>query len=367
MLDDSKIYYSLRDVSIVPAEISEINSRSECCPFVSDITGKEANNYFPLITAPMSTVIDVDNYKVFQENKINPIIPRSVIITVRLELCKSIFCAFSLSEIQECFLDDDFKADKFYVLCDIANGHMQKEINILKELKLKYGKSVVKTMGGNIANPNTYRYYNEAFVDYVRLGIGGSSVCLTSSNAAVHTPMASLISETVKIKQEIQGTTKIIADGGLSSFADIIKALAIGADYCMIGSILAKSLESAGKIYKRKGDVRYIVDDKTKITKEDLKNEEYYKHHYGMSTKEAQKSILGLTLDKLKNRKIKTSEGKSEEIRIEYTLAGWCENFESYLRSAMSYCNSYFLNGQFSKRARVIINSSTASSLINDK
>ena len=366
MLDCNRILYSLRDVSIIPAEISEINSRSECCPYLSDITGNISDSYLPLITAPMSTVLDEGNYQIFQENKINPIIPRTVDIFKRLDLCKTIFCAFGLNEISECFIDKDFNADRFYILCDIANGHMIKQVNLLKSLKEKYGTKV-KLMGGNIANPNTYRYYNEAGVDYLRLGIGGSQICITSSNTSIHFPLASLLAETVKIKQEIQGTTKIIADGGLSRFSDIIKALAIGADYCMIGSILAKSLESAGNIYKLKGDSKVIVEDKSKITKEDLKNEKYYKHHYGMSTKEAQKSILGLTFDSLKSKKIKTSEGKSEEIRVEYTLAGWCENFESYLRSAMSYCNSYFLNGQFSKRARVIINSQTASSLINNK
>ena len=365
MLDSSKILYSLKDVSIVPAEISKINSRSECCPYVSDITGR-GEEYLPLITAPMMSVVDLNNYNVFPKNKINVIIPRNISIHERLELCKTVFCAFSLNEIEECFLKEDFESNSMFILCDIANGHMEKQINTLKNLKDKYGSKVV-TMGGNIANPDTYRYYNQAGVNYVRVNIGSGLGCLTSTQTGIHHPIASLLAETVKIKQEIQGTTKIIADGGLSTYSDIIKSLAIGVDYCMLGSIFAKSLEACGEIYQISGGSKKIVKDKTKITKEDLKTGNYYRHYFGMSSKESQRSILGFTLDNLKDRKIKTSEGRSEEMKVEYTLAGWCENFESYLRSAMSYCNSTYLNGQFSKKARVVVNSPTASTLINNK
>lgn len=365
MLDSSKILYSLKDVSIVPSISSKIVSRSQCCARISDICGK-GEEYLPLITAPMSTVVSDENYKTFLKNGINAIIPRNISIEIRLKLCKSVFCAFSLKELEDCFINNTETGETLYLLSDIANGHMEAQISTLSRIRYKYGSRVV-LMAGNIANPKTYILYNDAGVDYLRVGIGGGKGCITSTNTGIHYPMASLIADTVDIKNNISGTTKIVADGGLDCYSDIIKCLALGADYCMIGSLLAKSLEACGDVYQLVNNKKVIIKDKEKLTKEDLKLGDYFRHYVGMSAKESQKSILGFTLDSLKNREIKTSEGRSEEMRVEYTLSGWCENFESYLKSAMSYCGSFYLNGQFSKRAKVVVISPTTSSLINNK
>lgn len=368
LVESERILYSLKDVTIVPSEISKINSRSECCARVTDICGK-GEEFLPLITAPMDSVISDENYKLFLKNNINVIISRTVPIEIRLRLCNSVFCAFSLKELEYCFINntETSSTGMFYVLSDIANGHMESQVNLLKQLKIKYGRGKIITMGGNIANPQTYRYYNSANVDFVRVGIGGGKGCLTSTNTGVHYPMASLLADTVKIKKDLEGTTKIIADGGLDCYSDLIKCLALGADYCMIGSILAKSLEACGNIYKLSNNKKVLIEDKEKLTKDDLKLGDYYRHYVGMSAKESQKEISKFTLSSLKSKKLKTSEGRSEEIKVEYTLEGWCENFESYLKTAMSYCNSTYLNGQFSKRAKVVVNSPTANALINNK
>ena len=369
MLEENKTLYSLEDVIIVPSEITEIRSRSECCPFVKSIYKNCGEFSYPIFTAPMSSVIDEGNYKTFLENKINSIIPRSVNSFSRRGLCKDLFCAFSLKETQEFFIDEDVDYDLFYVLIDIANGHMRVLLDLCKCLKKKYG-SRIKIMTGNIANPRTLIYYNEAGIDYVRISVGSGFGCITTCNTGVGYGMASLISETAKIKREIDGTTRIIADGGINSYSDCIKALALGADYVMMGRVFGSCLEACGEIFEldSKGRENY-VKDKTKLTNEDLKLKDYYRKYYGMASKIGQADILGVSLEEAKNQhlKLKTAEGRIRNVKVEYTLSSWVDNFDSYLRSAMSYVNATFLNGMFQKKAKVVVISKNTSDKINNK
>jgi glutamate synthase domain-containing protein 2 len=143
--------------------------------------------------------------------------------------------------------------------------------------------------------------------------------------------MASLIHECYQVSCGLASPAKIVADGGFKSYADIIKALALGADYVMLGSILNKALESAGDTYLANSDES--INQYSKETA-DLFNygTKMFKKFRGMSTKEAQKA-MGKT-------ELKTSEGVSRMQPVEYTLEGWVENFKSYLSSAMSYSNA---------------------------
>ena len=345
MLETSKLLYSLSDVSIIPEDVVTIKSRSECNPFTDKIERTDSN-YYPIIVAPMASIISEDNYKDFHSNKISCIIPRNISLISRLSLCEEVFCAFSLNEIKENFivnkkhLEDN---NKIYVLIDIANGHLQEQLIIGQELKRIYGEEII-LMGGNIANPNTYLFYNHAGFDYVRVGIGGGSGCLTSTQTSIHYPMASLLDEIAKKKSE-HTKTKVIADGGIGSYSDAIKCLALGADYVMMGRVFAKTIEACGDTYVG-------LDGKI------------YRHYYGMSTKEAQAKILGKSLEDIKE-KLKTSEGKTEELEVEYSIYGWINNFDSYLRSAMSYTNSKNLSEFKNSRCNII--SLSSSRLINNK
>ena len=151
--------------------------------------------------------------------------------------------------------------------------------------------------------------------------------CLTTTMTGVHYPMGSLLKECNRIKQIISDselcmitkrdpdkykiTTKIVADGGIKGYSDIIKCLALGADYVMCGSVFAKMKESEAEIF------------------ESLKGDKY-KKFYGMSTPKAQIELGG--------DGSKATEGNETLIPVEYTMKEWVDNFESYLKSAMSYC-----------------------------
>jgi len=149
--------------------------------------------------------------------------------------------------------------------------------------------------------------------------------------------MASLIHEThlVRESMKLNGFSgkypAIVADGGMKDYADIVKSLALGADFVMLGSILNKSLESCAPNFKSGKE----IDQKTaeKLFK---KGVEIKKHFRGMSTKGAQKAMG--------KSNIKTSEGVERFRKVEYTLADWVENFNHYLRNAMSYANAKTLD-----------------------
>lgn len=353
----NEILYSLNDVTIIPAKMTIISHRNQCNPFTKSIEGLQ--DFYPVIAAPMSSIISPDNYKLFHNQKISCIIPRSVPIEERLKLCMDVMCAFSLQETIDNFLNNKYSllGGTIHVLIDIANGHMNDELVLGEKLKEIYGNDII-LMGGNIANPETYLLYNEKGFDYLRVGIGGGSQCLTSTQTGIHYPMASLISDIyslIKDNQLKNNRTKIVADGGINTYSDAIKCLALGADYVMMGKVFAKSKEACGPTY-------VLYDQETG-------NPRIYRRYYGMSTKKAQAEILGFnTLEDAKkdnNVKLKTAEGRSEDLKVEYTLQGWVENFDSYLRSAMSYTGS--MNLSTFKRCQVRVISPSSGILINNK
>lgn len=184
MLED-KIGYAYNDVTIIPAIISEVNSRSECNPFIKD-------NFLPIFTAPMASVVNEDNLNDFLKNGIVPIIPRNIDIERRkYQMNEQQWIAVSLKEFEDLFINNykdrigDFRTH-YFICVDIANGHMKS----LYEKCLQAKKNAIgcnyklTIMTGNIANPETYEWiikFNDAndikVIDYIRVGIGGGSGC----------------------------------------------------------------------------------------------------------------------------------------------------------------------------------------------
>ena len=355
--------FDFDDISIVPKTITNINSRSE-------IDIRYGNGKLPLFTAPMSSVVDGDNMYEFNECDINVVLPRTV--NERLHFHDSLneafplFRSYGLSEFEE-LLDNSppypliYDTETWfnppinkYILIDVANGHMKSISDLVNKAKKKY--SYLKIMVGNIANPETYRYYAEnTNVDYIRVGIGNGNGCLTTQQTGVGYPKASLINECYLIKKELgedideewrlheeskyeilkfhkpdrtrNDLPFIVADGGMKDYSDIIKSLALGADYVMIGSLFNKAIESSGQNYL------YNIKISPKLAEQLFElGIPVKKQFYGMSTKLGQKK-MGKTI-------FKTSEGVIRYRKVEFKLINWVENFESYLKSALSYSNA---------------------------
>lgn len=327
----NNVKYDFDDVLIVPKSQTYLNSRyNEINPYYTNHLTK--GSYLPLMTAPMDSVVDLENALAFQKSKINVVLPRT---TNKIGALSECFNSYGLKDIPN-------SPDKYpLILLDVANGHMSSVIDWCIQLKKQYPN--VKIMAGNIANPQTYaNYCGSGVIDYARIGIGNGNGCLTTQQTGVGYPMASLISECYQIKIRHKHPVKIVADGGMKDYADIIKALSLGADYVMIGSIFSKTLESSAPNYW--GILKINKGLASSLYKMGFK---VHKEFRGMSTKQAQKA--------LGNENIKTSEGVIRKYKVEYTLEQWVNNFEHYLRSAMSYSNANNLSNFIGNTTNIII------------
>jgi IMP dehydrogenase/GMP reductase len=324
--------FDFDDLLITPTPMSDISSRKEINP-------KHSDGFYPLMTAPMDTVISEDNWTLFRDSGIVPVFPRTHKIQMGFKddvyYSYNNFLSYGLKDFNDLFIEntlDIFVDHKVYALIDVANGHMKSLYDMAKIAKEKYGDKLV-LMVGNVANPKTFMEYCDIKVDYVRIGIGNGNGCLTTVQTGVGYPMASLIEECSDVKKYMGfKNTKIVADGGFKKYSDVIKGLALGADYIMLGSILNKCLESSGettKIIDTLGNhevINQYSEESRKMFDIDIP---LYKNFRGMSTKEVQKSWG--------RDDLKTSEGVVRTHKVEYTIEGWIQNFDHYLRSAMSY------------------------------
>lgn len=381
VLNSNKIYYTYKDVTILPSVLSPIEHRSECNPY-------HENGLLPVFASPMDTVINEKNYSLFYNESIIPILPRTIDINKRLKKStEGTWSAYSLKEFERLFCNGDklVLSDKILVLIDVANGHMNRIIELVKIAKKIYGEKII-IMAGNIANPQTYIKYAEAGIDYCRCGIGGGNCCITATQLGVFCPMATLINDIYKIKLELiekgefTKLPKIVADGGVRNYDDIIKALALGADFVMCGSIFAKMLESAAdKKCKDDSEVFFLENYKNmkyqdgnwsgeysdeilnELGRDDLQGVPINLGHinatyYGMASQQGQIALNG--------SKTKTSEGNMKVFDVTYTIHGWSKNFKDYLRSAMSYLGCRSVK-EIATNANVIVNSKNASESIN--
>ena len=389
-LTEISMKYSYNDIMVKPAVLSTINHRAECNPF-------DENGMLPLFTAPMDSVVGIDNFALFEQNGIIPILPRTEDIKDRLSFIhQGKWAALSLDEFERYFtksVDSNNGSPLMHVLIDIANGHVSRLYQAVRAAKGIFKDSLI-VMVGNIANPETYRVCIESHVDYVRCSIGTGAGCITCSNTSIGYPIASLISEIAAIKEEYVGCglsipTKIVADGGIRNYSDVIKALALGADYVMVGSVFSRMLESSAVKIMEKGltgngkkvqlrfpieryeNIRYenscwkgdYTDEFVnkmeisghKVDKKDHIIGQLQARFYGMASKAGQIAMKG--------KKVHTSEGIEKSLPVTYTIGTWVENMIDYLRSAMSYTNSRTLDDL--RKAEVVIVSNNTYNSVN--
>lgn len=339
--------YSFEEVSLVPEVISTVKSRKEVNPFYSIVRQRgivtEPVDILPIFVAPMTCILNKDNFDKFRSNSVVPIYPiwHNESFEERMNIANGGWIAVTLEEFKHYF--NDCRANKnvspeyYKILIDCAQGHMKELYDCVRTAKKEYGDKLT-VMIGNIANPKAYLECCKAGVDYVRVGIGGGSGCTTSVQTGFHTSLPWLLSKINKIKydsylrcqcnstyaapytfSEYIAThpeytiTKIVADGGINSFSKAIKALALGADYVMMGSSFAHCEEACGEFNERLSS----------------------RHYYGQSSELGQLDRFG---------KVKSpSEGTDMWIPVYTTLKELLKKFENTLRSAMSYGNSHTL------------------------
>ena len=135
------------------------------------------------------------------------------------------------------------------LVVDTAHGHSKGVIDAVARIKRL--SNYAQVVAGNIATPDAARALIDAGADAVKVGIGPGSICTTRVVAGVGVPQLSAVMEVAEIARKTG--IPVIADGGIKASGDIAKAIAVGADCVMIGSLLAGCEESPGEVILYQG------------------------------------------------------------------------------------------------------------------
>ena len=193
------------------------------------------------------------------------------------------------------------------ICIDVANGYREVFLNFVKKVREAFPEKII--IAGNVATREMTEALILAGADIVKVGIGPGSVCTTRKVAGVGYPQLSAISECADAAHGLNG--HVMSDGGCSSPGDVAKAFAAGADFVLLGGMLAGHDESGGE----------LVED----------SEGAYKSFYGMSSAKAMETHYGEIADH------RAPEGK--EVRVPYRgpLEVTVQSILGGLRSACSY------------------------------
>lgn len=129
------------------------------------------------------------------------------------------------------------------ITVDTAHGHSQNVINGVKRLREAFKD--IQLIAGNIASGEAAEELIGAGVHAIKVGMGPGSICTTRVVAGIGVPQITAIYECAKVAQKYN--VPVIADGGIKFSGDITKAIAAGADVCMLGSLFAGTEESPGE------------------------------------------------------------------------------------------------------------------------
>lgn len=135
------------------------------------------------------------------------------------------------------------------LVVDTAHGHSSGVIQAVRDIKANH--PFAQVIAGNIATPEAAGALAEAGADAVKVGIGPGSICTTRIVAGVGVPQLSAIVEVSAVARS--HGIPLIADGGIKFSGDLAKAVAAGADSCMIGSLLAGTDEAPGEVVLYQG------------------------------------------------------------------------------------------------------------------
>lgn len=219
-------------------------------------------------------------------------------------------------------------ADK--ICLDVANGYTESFLDFVRRVRAAQPDKVI--MAGNVVTPDMTEALLLAGADIVKVGIGPGSVCTTRIMTGVGFPQLSAIIECADAAHGLGGL--ICGDGGCKTPGDVAKALAAGADFVMLGGMLAGHTECLGQ------------QDLDKITAGDMQLE-----YYGMSSAAAMNKYAGGVA------RHRAAEGRVQKIDYKGDVAGTVQDILGGIRSACTYVGAARLK-ELSKRTTFVIKNS---------
>ncbi len=233
-----------------------------------------------------------------------------------------------------------------FVCLDVANGYSERFARIVERIRKKHENTVI--MAGNVVTGEMTEQLILSGADIVKVGIGPGSVCTTRKMTGVGFPQLSAVIECADAAHGLKGL--VCADGGCTVPGDVAKAFAAGADFVMLGGMLAGHDECEGQVITR----RYLTNELDENDKQ-IVREEKFVEFYGMSSDTAMNKHYGGVA------KYRASEGKRVEIPYRGAVEDTLTEILGGVRSTCTYVGAQSLK-ELSKRTTFV----TVSQQINE-
>jgi len=319
------------DVLLVP-QLSSIESRSSID--VSIDMKNVGNLSLPIISSPMDTVTGEEMLATLGSKRILSIMHRYNKANEQVSSLSNAEKAGARIMGAAVGVTGDFMsrvrsmvAAGVDVVClDVAHGHHTMMKTAITQLRKEF--PTLHIMAGNVATREGYEDLCDWGADSVRVGIGGGSICSTRIKTGHGVPTLQSVLDCAMSDRD----GMIIADGGIRTPGDIVKALAAGADMVMLGSMLAGTDESPGDIM----DVSEIIGG--------IQVHSKYKAYRGMASVEAQVDWRGRT---------SSVEGVSSKIPYKGSVDNVINSIENGIRSGLSYSGANNIK-HFQSKAKFI-------------
>ena len=331
---EQDIKLGFKDVMIRPKR-STLKSRSEVSLVreFNFLHSKTSWSGIPIMAANMDTVGTFEMAKALSRHEIFTAIHKHYLVEEWKHFAdnadQSIFDYISVStgigagDLEK--MEEILKTVSYikFICIDVANGYSETFVDFVKKVRSKFPDKTI--MAGNVVTGEMVEELLLAGADIIKVGIGPGSVCTTRVKTGVGYPQLSAIIECADAAHGLGG--QIISDGGCAVPGDLSKAFGAGADFVMLGGMLAGHDESGGE--------KIDIDGTT------------YKEFYGMSSKKAMEKHQGGVAD------YRASEGKAVRVPYRGAVEDTIKDIMGGIRSTCTYVGAKRLK-ELTKRTTFI-------------
>ena len=309
---------SYGDVLVVPQR-SSVDSRSDV-DLTTNLT-PDIELDAPVLSAPMDTVTETETAVALDAvggfgtvHRFTSVDEQAAMVRQVCEAGARVGAAVGIDEDYLARTEAVVDAGADCVVVDVAHGHMERCLDTVARIDREFATEIV---AGNVVTPAGVEDLAAAGADGVKVGIGPGSHCTTREVTGAGMPQLTAVDDCAEAARELD--VCIVADGGIRTSGDAVKALVAGADTVMMGSFFAGTDEAPGKVVTVDGD--------------------RYKRSRGMSTTAANEA---------RSDKQGNAPGADEGVEglTPYTgpLGPRAEEFLWGIRSGLSYCGGHDLD-----------------------